>query len=87
MGQKAAGSGQRAEGSPKQTAVLIMTRTELVELTQTVNVGRDKAIGRSRRSLCRKRFAYSGLHLGVQQVKMRIAAKQKAVERCKDIGT
>jgi hypothetical protein len=54
-------------------AVLIMARTELVEPTQSGNVGRDKATGRSRLSLCRKRFAYSGLHLRPQQVKMRIA--------------
>jgi hypothetical protein len=53
-----------------------MARTELVEPTQLVNVGRDKATGRSRLSLCRKRFAYSGLHLRPQQVKMRIADQE-----------
>jgi 5-formyltetrahydrofolate cyclo-ligase len=56
-----------------RAAVLIMDRTELVEPTQSGNVGRDKAAGRSRLSLCRKRFAYSGLQVWPQQVKMRIA--------------
>ncbi len=38
-----------------------MDRTEFLELRGAVHVGRDKAAGRSRRSLRRKRFAYSGL--------------------------
>lgn len=40
---------------PKIAAVLIMNRTELVELTQSEHVGWDKAGGRSQLSRCRKR--------------------------------